>query len=179
MSPLYLCMKLNFVSSVEDVPKTYIPVQWETSISPGRARTTVFNHGLIVSSKLGDIWNDCENVWRHSRISKRKGGYVLENRTTSGDPVFCGNASNIFFLNRSARSSSLSSSSSSLRLPRAITRTDSCRRIPNREYNLPLGYYSTSSSQDGAQCLAYYIEWASRPEYQMARFHNAQETKPT
>jgi len=27
MSPLYLCMKLNFVSSVEDVPKTYIPVQ--------------------------------------------------------------------------------------------------------------------------------------------------------
>lgn len=71
MSPLYLCMKLNFVSSDEDVPRTYIPVQWETSISPGRALTTVFNHGP--SSKLGNIWNVRENVWKHSRISKREG----------------------------------------------------------------------------------------------------------
>lgn len=27
--------------------------------------------------------------------------------------------------------------------------------------------------------MAYYIGWASRPEYQMARFHNAPETKLT
>jgi len=35
------------------------------------------------------------------------------------------------------------------------------------------------SSYDGAQRLAYYIGWALRPEYQMARFHNAPETKLT
>lgn len=60
MSPLYLCMKLNFVSSVEDVPKTYIPVhcQWETSISPGRA--------LIISRAKNKIKrNVCENGRRY------------------------------------------------------------------------------------------------------------------
>lgn len=93
---------------------------------------------------------------------------------TSDHPVFSDNASNISFLRCSARTSSSS------RLPRAITRADSHKQISIiREYDLPLGYYSALSSQDGAQRLAYYIGWVLRPEYQMARFYNMPETKLT
>lgn len=146
MSPLYLCMKLNFVSSVEDVPRTYIPVQWETSISPGRARTTVFNHGP--SSKLGEIWNVRERTSGDVR-GYPKGKEDLSSKTrTSGRPVLSDNASNISFFRCSARRSSLPIEI--IRSDRKSQRADS-REIPTtREYDLPLGYYSASSSQDGA-----------------------------